>query len=88
MTKIKHLPNSNPKTKGITKEELEEMKGLNRVYQEFKIRIADAEIMKSQAIDNIKAIESRMAKFNNDIVEKYSVSDDTKINMSTGEFQS
>jgi len=88
MTKIKHLPNSNPKTKGITKEELEEMKGLNRVYQEFRLRIADAEIMKSQAIDNVKAIESRMAKFNNDIVEKYDVSEDTKINMSTGEFQS
>lgn len=85
MTKVVKMDS---KAKGITPEELEEMKGLNRVYQEFKLRIADAEIMKSQAIDSIKAIESRMAKVNNDIVEKYNVSDDTKINMSTGEFQS
>lgn len=76
------------KAKGITQEELEEMKGLNRAYQEFKLRIADAEIMKSQAIDAIKALESRMSKVNNDLVEKYNVSDDTKIDMQTGEFKS
>jgi hypothetical protein len=64
------------------------MKGLNRAYQEFKLRIADSEIMKSQAIDAIKAVESRMSKFNNDLVEKYNVSEDTKIDMHTGEFKS
>jgi len=74
--------------KGITPEELEEMKGLNRAYQEFKIRIADAEIMKSQAIDAVKALESRMSKVNNDLVEKYKISDNTKIDMQTGEFKS
>jgi len=74
--------------KGITPEELEEMKGLNRAYQEFKIRIADAEIMKSQAIDAIKALESRMSKVNNDLVERYKISDDTRIDMQTGEFKS
>lgn len=87
MTKIKHLKDTS-KPKGITAEELEEMKGLNRAYQEFKLRIADAELMKAQAVDGVRAVESRMAKFNNDIVEKYKVSDDTKINMSSGEFMS
>lgn len=87
MTKIKHLKDTS-KPKGITSEELEEMKGLNRAYQEFKLRIADAELMKAQAVDGVRAVESRMAKFNNDIVEKYKVSDDTKINMSSGEFMS
>lgn len=83
---MKKLIELNPK--GITPEELEEMKGLNRAYQEFKLRIADSEIMKSQAIDAIKAVESRMSKFNNDLVEKYKVSEDTKIDMHTGEFKS
>ena len=83
---MKKVIDLNPK--GITPEELEEMKGLNRAYQEFKLRIADSEIMKSQAIDAIKAVESRMSKFNNDLVEKYNVSEDTKIDMHTGEFKS
>ena len=83
---MKKVIELNPK--GITSEELEEMKGLNRAYQEFKLRIADSEIMKSQAIDAIKAVESRMSKFNNDLVEKYNVSEDTKIDMHTGEFKS
>jgi hypothetical protein len=83
---MKKVIELNPK--GITSEELEEMKGLNRAYQEFKLRIADSEIMKSQAIDAIKAVESRMSKFNNDLVEKYKVSEDTKIDMHTGEFKS
>lgn len=83
---MKKVIEINPK--GITSEELEEMKGLNRAYQEFKLRIADSEIMKSQAIDAIKAVESRMSKFNNDLVEKYKVSEDTKIDMHTGEFKS
>jgi|APGre2960657404_1045060.scaffolds.fasta_scaffold109652_1 hypothetical protein len=83
---MKKVIELNPK--GITPEELEEMKGLNRAYQEFKLRIADSEIMKSQAIDAIKALESRMGKFNNDLVEKYKVSEDTKIDMHTGEFKS
>lgn len=83
---MKKVIDLNPK--GITPEELEEMKGLNRAYQEFKLRIADSEIMKSQAIDAIKALESRMGKFNNDLVEKYKVSEDTKIDMHTGEFKS
>jgi hypothetical protein len=74
--------------KGITSEELEEMKGLNRAYQEFKLRIADSEIMKSQAIDAIKALESRMDKVNNELMEKYNLSVDTKIDMLTGEFKS
>ena len=51
---MKKVIELNPK--GITPEELEEMKGLNRAYQEFKLRIADSEIMKSQAIDAIKAL--------------------------------
>jgi hypothetical protein len=83
---MKKVIELNPK--GITSEELEEMKGLNRAYQEFKLRIADSEIMKSQAIDAIKSLESRMSKFNNDLVEKYKVSEDTKIDMHTGEFKS
>lgn len=83
---MKKIIDLNPK--GITAEELEEMKGLNRAYQDFKLRIADYELMKAQAIDGVRAVESRMAKFNNDIVEKYKVSDDTKINMSSGEFMS
>jgi hypothetical protein len=83
---MKKVIDLNPK--GITPEELEEMKGLNRVYQEFKLRIADAELMKAQAVDGVRAIESRMAKFNNDIVEKYKVSEDTKIDMHTGAFKS
>lgn len=83
---MKKIIDLNPK--GITPEELEEMKGLNRAYQEFKLRIADAEIQKAQALDGVRAVEARMGKFNNDLVEKYKVSEDTRIDMHTGEFKS
>lgn len=86
MTKIKNLKDhSSPK--GLTKEELDEMTGLSRLYAQIKSRVADASMMHYQSLRNMESVEARMQKFNNDITEKYKLDDKAKIDPQTGEFK-
>ena len=80
MGKVKEL---NPK--GITKEELEDLKGLNQSYVQIRGRVADAALFQKRAVDALDHVESRLEDFQNALAKKYG--EDKKIDMTTGEFK-
>ncbi len=86
MTKIKHLKDTSA-PKGLTQEELNEMNGLSKLYDQIKSRVADSAMMHYQSLRNMEACEARMQKFNSEITEKYKLNDDAKIDSQTGEFK-
>ncbi len=86
MTKIKNLKDNSTPSK-ITSEELSEMQGLSRAYNQVRAKVADLSFMHYQALRNMEALEARMGKFNEDITKKYKLKDDAKIDQVTGEIK-
>ena len=86
MTKIKNLKD-NTKSKKISSEELSEMQNLSRVYNQVRLKVAELSMQHYQALRNMEAIEARMSKFNQDVTEKYNLTDESKIDPQTGEIK-
>lgn len=71
----------------ISSEELSEMQNLSRVYNQVRLKVAELSMQHYQALRNMEAIEARMSKFNQDVTEKYNLTDESKIDPQTGEIK-
>ena len=63
------------------------MQNLSRVYNQVRLKVAELSMQHYQALRNMEAVEARMSKFNNDITEKYNLTDESKIDPQTGEIK-
>lgn len=73
-----------PKQKKITKDELEQLKGLVSYMRDVEIKIGSLEIEKTKYIVEHEASQNKLNETRSQLKEKYG---DINVNLSTGEYE-
>jgi len=71
--------------KGVTKEELEEVRTLNQHYATIKGRVADAALIYKRSVDMLDSMENKLSDMQNTLAKKYG--EGKQIDLSTGKFK-
>lgn len=74
-------------TKKLSNEDKLEMQNLSRTYNQIRLKVAEFSMQHYQAIRSMEAMEARMSNFNQEITEKYGLTDESKIDPQTGEIR-